>query len=313
MDDASQVLLRLADPQTRGDMLDSDALLAIAALCYEIDPALVTGPTSAVYDRVDVAVPIVPEMAVSARLMRAGDALPWDVTATWDPALAPVPGADAVIVGSVVVRVGAGTDAITRVTTSAPDLDAAFAAALAGLPPTASTDEIRAALRLAAEQALTSQPLTDTELDAILAGAGPAAAGASAGDPRRIGRVAGGRDALSLSLTMAAAADPAAAVPLALPVVVAFLVAEATTAPRELLQATALARRASRPYPVPPPPADAPPRRTDRCVCWLLPGAAFDDPGWPGGSGGSPEQARGGRLAAARAWLATQGIAVVTT
>lgn len=306
MDDASQLLLRLADPQTRDGLLDSDALLALAAVCYELDPALVTGPTTAIVDRVDVAVPIMPETAVSGRLMRAGDALPWDVTATWDPALAPVPGADAVLVGAVVVRTGAGAGVIEQVAVTEPDLDAAFAAALAGLPPTATDEAVRAGLRLAARETLADPSLTDTELDAVLAGVG-------AGDPRALGRTVGGRDTLRLALTMSADPGPSAAVPLALPLVVAFLVADAATSPRDLLRATALARRASRPYAVAAAPSGAPPRRTDRCVCWLLPAAAFDDPGWPGGTGATADQTRAARLAAARAWLANQGIAVVMT
>ena len=226
------MLLRLADPQTRGGLLDSEALLAVAAVCYEFDPALAIGPTTAIVDRVDMAVPIMPEMAVSARLMRAGDALPWDVTATWDPALPPVPGADAVLVGSVAVRVGGGAGTIEEVDVSEPDLDAAFAAALAGLPPTATAEQVRASLRLAAATTLADPPLTDLELDAILAGAGGsilAGAGGSGaggsgaggsgpggsdrGDPRVLGRAVGGRDALGLSLTMSAEASPASATP----------------------------------------------------------------------------------------------------
>jgi hypothetical protein len=100
---------------------------------------------------------------------------------------------------------------------------------------------------------------------------------------------------------------------MALPVVVAFLVADATAAPRELLQATTMARRAARGYPVPPVPGGAPDRLTDRCMCWVLPATVFDDTGWPGGSGADATAQRASRLAAARVWLASQGIAVVTT
>jgi hypothetical protein len=64
---------------------------------------------------------------------------------------------------------------------------------------------------------------------------------------------------------------------------------------------------------LPEAPRDAPPRRVDRCVCWLLPATVFDDDGWPGGAGGTAETQRSSRLAAARGWLATGGIAVITT
>jgi hypothetical protein len=53
--------------------------------------------------------------------------------------------------------------------------------------------------------------------------------------------------------------------------------------------------------------------RFDRIVCWVLPEVAFDDAGWPGGGVGSAAQQRAQRLAAARLWLADQGIALVTT
>ena len=252
--------------------------------------------------------PVVPATAVAVRLSRAGDALPWDVTGSWDGPTLPAPGADLVWTGSVVLRTAGGEGTVESVASSEPDLDAAFAAALAGLPATATEEEIRATLRQAAENEAASPALTDTELDDVLAALTPGAS-----DPRALGRSASARDLVGLKLGMSQPQDPAAAAPIVLPVVVAFLVADATASPRELLQATALARRAARGYPVPPPPSGAPARRADRCVCWVLPAAAFDDPGWPGGSGANADTQRTARHAAARAWLATQGVAVVTT
>lgn len=306
MDTIDQVLLRLADPSARPGLLNADALLQLATVCYDIDPATVTGLTTAVYDRVDLAVPLAADTMATARIMRAGDALPWDVTATWDSGRGPTPGADAVVVAQLVVRAAGAGGTIEQVDTAAPDLDVAFAAALSALPVSATPDQIRGALRQAAERALANPPLTDTELDAVLAGVG-------GGDPRRLGHVIGGRDALGLRLTMSEPPDPAAAVPLVVPVVVAVLVADQNVSPRDLLRATAVARRAATAYPLPEPPRDAPARRTDRCVCWLMPATAFDDDGWPGASGGNAAAKRAARLAAARAWLATTGVAVVTT
>jgi hypothetical protein len=248
MDAADQALLRLADPAARAGLLDAAALLQIAVVSYVIDPATVTEPTTAVYDRLDLAVPAGSGGTAAARLMRAGDALPWDVSATWDDGRPPAFGADAVMVARLALRADRGGGTIAQVDTAVVD---------------------------------------------------PVPAGGPAG--------------LSLLLTMSAPPDPASTAPLVLPVVVAFLVADATTGPRDLLRATTAARRATIGVPLPEPPADAPPRRADRCVCWLLPAAAFDDDGWPGGAGTTPDQQRAARLTAARAWLATQGIAVVTT
>jgi hypothetical protein len=308
MDPSSTLMLRLADPAARAGVLDGEALLAVASVCYDVDPAAVTDPATAVYDRFDVAVPIVPQTAVALRVTRAGDPLPWDVTGSWDGPALPAPGADLVWAGSIVLRTGGGSGTVTDVAGSEPGLDAAFAAALAGLPATATSDQIRAALRQAAENGIATPALTDTELDNLLA---VLASGAT--DPRALGRSVGGRDLVGLRLQMSPPPDPAAAVPVALPVVVAFLVPDAAAAPRELLQATTLARRAARGYPVPPVPSGAPGRLADRCVCWVLPATAFDDTGWPGGSGADAAAQRASRLAAARAWLASQGIAIVTT
>lgn len=307
MDPSSELMLRLADPAARAGVLDEAALLAVVSVCYDVDPATVTGPATAIYDRFDVAVPIMPETAVALRVTRAGDALPWDVTGSWDGPALPAPGADLVWAGSIVLRTAGGSGTVTDVTGSEPNLDAAFAAALAGLPATATQDQIRAALRQAAENDLAVPALTDTELDNLLAVLAPGAG------PRALGRSASGRDLVGLQLQMSSPPDPAAAVPIALPVVVAFLVPDAASAPRELLQASTLARRAARGYPVPPVPSGAPARLTDRCVCWVLPATVFDDTGWPGGSGADSAAQRASRLAAARAWLAPQGIAIVTT
>jgi hypothetical protein len=246
MDAAERVLLRLADPAERQGVLDAGSLLQLAATCYDLDPAAVAGPTTAVYDRFDVAVPLVGQTAATARVMRAGDAMPWDVTAAWDNGLPPGPGADAVMTGSLVVRTPAQGGVIERV------------------------------------------DVTETEAQA------PYDAG------------------LGVLLQMSAPSNGNSPAPLVLPVVVAFLV-DGGGSPRDLLRATAVARRVARTYPAPAPPDEAPPRRADRAVCWLVPATAFDDDGWPGGTGTTAEALRASRLAAARAWLGTQGIAVLTT
>ncbi|MDM7855863.1 hypothetical protein [Cellulomonas alba] len=133
-------------------------------------------------------------------------------------------------------------------------------------------------------------------------------------DPSDAGRTPDGIDHLGVGLTFSA--PPAvlpATPPLVLPVVVAFLVAATGEGPISLLRRTDAARRAAARYPVLPPPAVAPLRTRERCVCWVLPATAFDDDGWPGGGAGTPAQQRAARLAAARGWLTTQGVALVTT
>jgi hypothetical protein len=119
---------------------------------------------------------------------------------------------------------------------------------------------------------------------------------------------------ITSTVQMSPPGDDPAPGPVALPVVVAFLVAGATVTPQELLRSTASARRGAARYAVAGAPAGAPARRFDHLVCWAVPDVTFDDPGWPGGhSDTPPEQQRADRLLAARSWLAGQGIALITT
>jgi len=311
MQPVDQTLLRLADPTARTALLTSDALLAIAQVCYDIDPAAVVGPTTAVYDTVDLEVSITPEVVASARWSRASDPLPAEAAASFTGLVPPTPGADAVWSGSLVLRIAGGSGTITSAAVSLPDLDQAIATAVAALPPNATEAQILAAQRGAARNALGNPSLTDTELDAVLAGVlgnGPEVS------PADLGLAAGGRRPVDMKLTFSAIPNATDSTPpVALPVIVAFLVADASASPRALLQQTEPARRAAARYQVGAPPKNGPLRTRAACVCWLIPATSFDDSDWPGASGGSPNQQRLDRLAAARKWLTAQGIAVVTT
>jgi hypothetical protein len=320
MDELDAVLLRLADPQERDALLGPEALLQLALVSYDLDAASVAGDVTAVYDRVDLGVPVPSRGSLVAHLSRASDPLPWELSAGWDDPGGVVTGADAVLSATLTLRTSGLAGTVEAVSVTQPDLDAAFAAALAGLPHGAPPQDVRTALRTAARTALDDPPLTQTQLDAILAsvaGSGPAAvAGDAAADPRVLGRSRGGREALGVHLTMSEPPSPADAVPVALPVVAAFVLADATTGPRDLLRTSVSARRAASGYPTRQSPVGAPDRRTEHCVCWLLPASTFDDDGWPGAAGvagATPQAQRSARLAAARAWLGRQGIAVVTT
>lgn len=305
MDAVDQVLLRLADPTQRSGLLTSEALTQFALVSYDIDPASVTGATTAAYEHVDLAVPLPTTVSTTARIMRAGDAMPWDVTATSGSRATIVPAADAVIVAQLVLRAARGGGTIEKVDVNDAYMDAAFAAARADLPLSATPDEVTEALRGAAERALANPPLTETELDAVLVGVG--------GDVEGLTRASGGRDALGVRLTMSAPPPPATSAPLVLPVVVAVIVADAGASPRDLLHRTTVAQLCAEAYPLAEPPGDAPPRRNPRCVCWVMPATAFDDVGWPGAGAGDGTTQRAARLETARAWLGTNGIAVVTT
>lgn len=104
------------------------------------------------------------------------------------------------------------------------------------------------------------------------------------------------------------------ATPRPLPVSVAILVRDAgasltglvaeSSAVRELLGTLGLER-----------PANGGPRpRRPLVVCWIVPPALFDDPDWPGATGGmSAVQARAARRARAGGWLAREGIGLAVT
>jgi hypothetical protein len=301
-------LLRLADPAARTALLTSDALLQIARASYAIDPAAVVGATSATFETFDLAVALPNRVTIGGHWSRATDPLPVEAGALVDGLIPPTPAADAVWAGSVVVRIGGGDGTVTEVQVARPDLNAALTSATAGLPANATGTQIAAAERGAARAALANPALTDHELDVVLLGM----TGASDGSPRDLGPDG---DRIPLGVRLAFSAPPAitaATTPIALPVVVAFLVGDATTSPRSLLQQSDAARRAAARYPVRVPPP-GPTRSREQAVCWVLPDAAFDDDGWPGGTAGPPQQRRLARLGAARAWLLDQGIAVVTT
>jgi hypothetical protein len=246
MDLASEIVVRLADPAARASVLTADALLAIGAVAYELDPAQVSDPVTATFDRFDLAVPLDSRVSAMAQFRRTGEAVPWEVAASWDTGLVPPAAADAVWAGAVVVRTAVLDGTIVDV---------------------------------AARQSGVDGPV-----------------------------------AIDATVRMSPPGQDPAPVPVSLPVLVAFLAAGVAPSPSELLRATPAARLAAARYPVADVPPGVPARRFDRLVCWVVPDTTFDDPGWPGAqSDTTPEQRRADRLRAARSWLASQGVAVITT
>ncbi|WP_370963865.1 hypothetical protein [Amycolatopsis sp. cg9] len=123
MDVASEIVLRLADPAARASVLTADALLALGTVAYELDPALVTEPVTAVFDRFDLAVPLDPRVSATAQFRRTGEPVPWEVAASWDTGQAPPVAADAVWTGAVVVRTAVLDGTIVDVTARQSGVD----------------------------------------------------------------------------------------------------------------------------------------------------------------------------------------------
>jgi len=123
MDVASEIVVRLADPVARASVLTADALLAIAVVAYELDPALVTDPVTATFDRFDLAVPLDTRVSAMAQFRRTGEPVPWEVSASWDTGQAPAVAADAVWAGAVVVRTAVLNDTIVDVAADQSSVD----------------------------------------------------------------------------------------------------------------------------------------------------------------------------------------------
>lgn len=137
MDVASETVVRLADPVARAAVLTADALLAIAVVAYELDPAVVTEPVTAVFDRFDLAVPLAARASAMAQFRRTGEPVPWEVAASWDTAQVPPVAADAVWAGAVVVRTAVLDGTVVAVTADQSGVDSpvALAATVRMSPP----------------------------------------------------------------------------------------------------------------------------------------------------------------------------------
>ncbi|MBS3939671.1 MAG: hypothetical protein KG028_01800, partial [Actinobacteria bacterium] len=95
------------------------------------------------------------------------------------------------------------------------------------------------------------------------------------------------------------------------PVSAALLVADAPVPVGALLAETDEVRRHFAGHGLQRPAAPGLERKSDITVVWLVPATAFDDTDWPGGGTGSAAARRARRIAAAGAWLADAGIALV--
>jgi hypothetical protein len=222
----------------------------------------------------------------------------------------PVARVDALWRGAIVARVVTGGGRITQLEVAWPDpsgIDDEIVADLGTLPadPAALEAERRSRFR-ARVTAAVAQPdvVTDAAFDAWLARLGVS----TVTDLLRAGSggAAGGAVQVTFTPNGAPTATPRP-LPLTALLLVrdAFSVAElvsASNAVRERVGALGLER-----------PADPTlPRRVPVLVVLVVPPTVFDDPDWPGATDGTPAEQRAARRAAAGAWLAREGIGLVT-
>jgi hypothetical protein len=303
--------VRLADPASRAGVFDEVALEQLVRAAYDADSLGVEGPFQPLFEEF--------RLGPSPRA-------PGLVEGVWNPvggvartelnlrvlglAGDPTPRVDALWRGAIVTRVAVGGGRIADVEVAWPSpsgIDDQIVADLGALPDDPAVLEAERRRRfLDRLEAAAAQPqvVGEAALDAWLARLGVA----TVGDLLAATGVAAG-GAVQITFDNGGPVQPT---PRPLPLTALLLVREAgfsvaelvseSTALRERVGALGLER-----------PADATlPRRSPILVVWVVPPEVFDDPDWPGGESGTPEERRAARRAAAGAWLAGEGIGLAT-
>jgi hypothetical protein len=287
---ADSVVVKLADPSTRTALFDDASLAQLLSAQYRTDMLNVSGPYSAVFDRLELGLSIVTPIALR------GD-LNLNVTGLADSSNR----VDAFWSGRIVARAQVGGAAVDRVGSSWPDphdVDAQIVASLGSLPSDPTQLEAERRTRyVALLKAAMTQPdaLTDQLFDAQLQGAGLESVG-------ELIAAAGTKTIAAFNVRFSAA--PSTSVSTALPVSFALLVRE-TPSISDLLYESKAVRALLAEGSKALVPDRTLPLRCTLGIAWVVPATLFDDPGWPGADNAA-------RRAAAGAWLATEGIGLVT-
>lgn len=301
MNFVDSVLVKLADATTRGSLFDDAALAQLVDAQYQTETLLVEGPYSAVFDRLELGVSIPTPVVVRGDWSGPAPGNHVDVNLSV-AGLADVSNrVDAFWSGRIVAQAQVGGAAVDRVGSNWPDpsgVDAQIVAALGSLPADAVELETQRRTRyIALLKAGMVQPdaLTDDVFDARLRGAGVDSVSA-------LMAIGGTKTIAAFNVRFTAA--PSTSVSTALPVSYALLVRDAPSisdllyeskSVRALLSAGSKALVPDRALPL----------RCTLGVAWVVPTTLFDDTGWPGADNAS-------RRAAAGAWLAAEGIGLVT-
>lgn len=313
MDYVDFTLVRLADEASRAVLFDQPGLEQIALTAYDTDTMLLGGPYTAIFD----------EVVVGLTIPRRGTA-----EIMWGPVtgaerqegrmtllgLSNTAGVrvDALWRGAVVARAVSPLSRIERVLTAWPTtagIDQEIIAVLGSLPTNPATLEAERRKRLLARlKAGFRQPdvLTDAQFDGWLRDLDAT----SVGD--LMARFTNQTGTAALQVTFSAPPiDPPS--PRRLSVAIAILVRDWPAKVADLLADSKLVRDHLRELGVERAREPGAIVRQPLVVAWMLPDATFDDPDWPGGDAGTPDQRRKARRAAAGQWLAREGIGLVTT
>lgn len=314
MNFADLTLTRLADPDLRASIFGQDALQQILAAGYEVEPAALEGPLTAVFDRLSLALTVRRRLSIDGRWGTLSDPHSHQAALTLDTTDNSAPlRVDALWQGAIVARLGAAESRIEAVASSWPDIagiDAAIVAELGALPESAQEREAQRRLHVLRRwraAALQPEVVNDAALETWLALAGAPSVSQLLQLPAGAAPVAAG--SMQLAFSPARTGPPA---PTTLPVSVAVLVRDhpfelgALLAESRLVRESLETQGANRPSDLPLP------VRSRLIVAWIVPADVFDDPDWPGGTTGSSADDNPRRRTAARQWLGREGIGLLT-
>jgi hypothetical protein len=277
MNFVDSVIVRLAADATRTSLFDNASLAQLLSAQYDTDTMQLTAPYAPVFDQFELGVSL-PEGAGANQIR---------VDGFWR--------------GRIVARTAIGGSVVDEVRSSWPDghqIDAQIISALGSLPADGvALEQERRKRYIALLKAGMAQPdaLTDDRFDAALRAAGLDSVGA-------LLAAFGTQTMASLRIHLTAGA--ADVVPTPLPVAFALLIRDSPSI-ADLLSASKSVRALLAPtgHALPSDPRLR--TRFSLGVAWFVPLVLFDDPGWPGAD-------RDARRTAAGAWLAREGIGLVT-
>ena len=304
MNFVDKVLVRLADPATRGSLFDGAALEQFAAAAYDTSQMTVEGPFNAVFDEVRLGVAIPRTGSAEGQWGGLGSSersganfnftgfggAPFVIDATWR--------------GYIVARVSAPTGRISSVRTDWPDasaIDRDIVAALGALPadPGALGIERRTRLMARLRDAVADDDVvTDAVVDRLLASVGAS----SINDFFEHHSRTSGIGPVQITISPGPDVPPS---PKPLPVSAAILVRDGAAGLAQLLADSKLVREQMESAGMGRPADPALRMLQSVLVVWVLPQSAFNDDDLPGANAAA-------RRTAAGAWLAREGIGLAT-
>lgn len=300
MNFTDKILVRLADPATRGALFDAASLEQMASAAYDTSRMAIEGPFNAVFEELQLGVAVPRQGSAEAQWGPLGGS----DRSVFNLSCSGFSGApllvDAFWRGSIVARVTAPTGRIVSVKTSWPDataIDRAIVAALGALPAdpdnlqTERRTRLIAALRAGVSDAAV---VSDAVLDKLLSAAGASSVNeyfVNYSQTTSLGPV-------TITISEGAPAPP---LPKPLPVAAAILVREAASGLAQLLADSRLVREHMESTGLGRPEATGLKMLQSLLIVWVVPPTVFDDADWPGANAAQ-------RRIAAGVWLAREGI-----